>query len=152
MGREQRDFQQRAARGDPRALRDIASGRVPLPARLRPTPPTPPKRRDSKSKKTPDPRKVDAGKKGFKPRTPEQEARRTRIAQVGIDKLQKKVSQKGKFDPGKPPAKSVAQSRNANIVNRFFGGTGKIARGGGGGGPAGTPKLSTGVFNPFKKK
>jgi hypothetical protein len=61
---------------------------------------------------------------------------------------------KGKFPPNpKAPAKSIAQSRNANIVNKFFGGTSKVARsGGGGGGPPGTPKLSQGIFSAFRRK
>jgi len=38
MGKMQdmRDFQKRAARGDPRAMRDFATGKVPLPVRYRP--------------------------------------------------------------------------------------------------------------------
>lgn len=35
--REQRDFMRRAARGDPRAMRDFATGKVPLPKHLQPT-------------------------------------------------------------------------------------------------------------------
>jgi len=71
---------------------------------------------------------------------------------------------KGKFDPGKPPAKSIAQTRNANIVNKIFGGTRSISKGGGGGGtrsiskggggggPPGTPRLSQGTFSAFKRR
>lgn len=210
--REQRDFGKRAARGDPRALRDFATGKVPLPkfeqsqfprrtVPLKTEFPTTNKKfmlrgatsteetlkaeaefHENRAAKNPN--KMTAAshaRTAAVARAKLKERSKITDAEIVPDKKAKKIQdgreagaksaaqrakitkQQIKHDPKAPTPKNEPRAPGAGIPKKGFtkaqfnkiykapGGTG-VTRGGGGGGPAGTPKLSTGVFNPFKRK
>jgi len=162
MRREARDFGEKAARGDSRAMRDIATGKVPLMMRgytpgskvisttgkvlkadaygQLPSKATlenyPPKGKAAEKRYAD---KLRAGKKGAE------------ASKVGTKAFREKMNKQQLKHPPNPkaPAKSIAQTRNANVVNQFFGGSKSVPKGGGGGfGQA----FTQGTGNPVKKK
>ena len=188
MRREARDFGEKAARGDSRAMRDIATGKVPLMMRgytpgskvisttgkvlkadaygQLPSKATlenyPPKGKAAEKRYAD---KLRAGKKAtLENWPPKGEAAEKRYAdklragkkgaeasKVGTKAFREKMNKQQLKHPPNPkaPAKSIAQTRNANVVNQFFGGSKSVPKGGGGGfGQA----FTQGTGNPVKKK
>jgi len=234
--REMRDFGKRAARGDPRALRDIASGKVPLPKRSqissdlktrmaegrrksveqrrtsgeplrninpdrKPGPKTlspETKTKLAESRRTAVAQRRAEGRPAYKTQAQHEASRDKRLAdnaareskrraakratgnrqkaasnareankKVTADRqarqqkfpkpksvTQKELMKKAQPVTHKPnpkaPAKSIKQTKNANVVNKFFGGSKKVPKGvGGSKGFSGSKGGGGGIGNIF---